>query len=60
VQLDDRPRSARLADAVLQAVQAAVDAGGSDTSGADRDTLVVHVEGDDLAPAEEADPDGRA
>jgi hypothetical protein len=55
VQLDDRPRSARLADAVLQAVQAAVDAGGSDTTGADRHTLVVHVDGDDLATEEEAD-----
>ena len=55
VQLGDRPRSARLADAVLQAVQAAVDAGGSDTTGADRDTLVVHVDGDDLAPVGEVD-----
>ena len=55
VQLGDRPRSARLADALLQAVQAAVDAGGSDTSGADRDTLVVHVDGDDLASREEAE-----
>ncbi len=48
--LDDRPRSARLADAVLQAVQDAVAAGGPDTTGADRHTLVVHVDDDDLAP----------
>ena len=55
VQSGDRPRSARLADAVLHAVQDAVDAGGSDTTGADRDTLVIHIDDDDLATAGEAD-----
>ena len=44
----DRPRSARLADVILSAVQAAVAAGGADTTGADRHTLVVHVDADDL------------
>jgi hypothetical protein len=45
----DRPRGARMADALLVAVWAAVAAGGADTSGADRDTLVVHCNADDLA-----------
>jgi hypothetical protein len=34
---------------VLHALQAAVAAGGSDTTGADRHTLVVHTDADDLA-----------
>lgn len=58
VQLDDRPRPARLADALLQAVQTAVAAGGSDTTGADRHTLVVHVDEEDLAPAGPSDATG--
>jgi hypothetical protein len=44
-----RPRGARRADAVLHALQAAVAAGGSDTTGADRHTLVIHADADDLA-----------
>lgn len=48
VQPQQRPRGARMADAVLHALQAAVAAGGADTSGADRDTLVVHVDADAL------------
>ena len=52
-----RPRGARRADAVLHALQAAVAAGGSDTSGADRHTLVVHVDAEHLAAADDADED---
>jgi hypothetical protein len=51
VQPGDRPRGARMADALLAAVQAAVTAGGRDTSGADRDTLVIHLDAEDLAAA---------
>ena len=43
-----RPRAARMTEAVLHALQAAVAAGTPDTSGLDRDTLVVHVADHDL------------
>jgi hypothetical protein len=49
VQACQRPRGARMADAVLVALQAAVAAGGSDSTGADRDTLVVHLDGEAMA-----------
>ena len=55
-----RPRRARRADAVLHALQAAVAAGGSDTSGADRHTLVVHVDAEDLAAPAGDETDGVA
>ena len=59
-QADDRSQSARLADAIVQAVQASVSAGGADTTGGDHHTLVVHVDGQDLASPGESDSAGRA
>ena len=50
-----RPRGARRADAVLHALQTAVAAGGSDTTGADRHTLVLHADAADLAAADDPD-----
>ena len=43
-----RPRGARLADAMVHAVQDAVTADGTDTSGQDRHTLVLHMRGSEV------------
>ncbi len=45
-----RPTGQALADAVLASVRTAVDAGPADTTGADRTTLVLHIEADVLGP----------
>jgi hypothetical protein len=47
-----RPYGARVADALVQALAAAVASGPADTSGQDRDTLVVHVNETDLDRAQ--------